>query len=75
MKETVRFKVYEKGVYGINNPTVFFVLNSQQLDGDYIVKADHKEVPFHLKSIQIEEKISIEACVGQAHVVELYYKV
>ncbi|WP_405315242.1 glycosyltransferase [Faecalibacillus faecis] len=74
MKETVRFKVYEKGVYGINNPTVFFVLNSQQLDGDYIVKADHKEVPFHLKSIQIEEKISIEACVGQAHVVELYYK-
>ena len=46
MKETVRFKVYEKGVYGINNPTVFFVLNSQQLDGDILLKQIIKKFLF-----------------------------
>lgn len=74
MKDTIKFKVFEKGVYGIKNPTCYFVIESQRLKGDFIVKADNIEIPFNLRSVQIENKLCISASINDRKNIELYYK-
>ena len=71
---TVKFDICDKGVYGLKNPTVIIVLIRQNLDGDYVLYADGKEIKYSIRNVQIENKIAIKAPVGDCAVVTLAYK-
>ncbi|MEQ3038629.1 glycosyltransferase family 2 protein [Thomasclavelia ramosa] len=70
----IKFKVYEKGVFGIKNPTAIIVLNSQNLQGNYNLFIDNKKVAYTVKSIQIENKMVLASSVGKGKKVVLEYE-
>lgn len=70
----IKFKVYEKGVFGIKNPTVIIVLESQNLPGDYNLLIDGRKVDYTVKSIQIENKMVFSSSVGKGKNIVFEYE-
>ena len=70
----IKFKVYEKGVFGIKNPTVVIVLNSQNLQGSYNLFIDGKKVDYSVKSVQIENKMVFSSSVGTGKKIVFEYE-
>ena len=71
--KTVKFKIYDKGIFGIKNPTAIIVLEKQNLNGDYFLYADGNSIKYNLRTIQIENKIVFEGSVGSYRNIELVY--
>ncbi|MBM6840539.1 glycosyltransferase [[Clostridium] spiroforme] len=71
--KTVKFKIYDKGIFGLKNPTAIIVLDKQNLNGDYFLFADGKRIKYSLRTVQIENKIVFEGSVGSYRNIELVY--
>lgn len=71
--KTVKFKIHDKGIFGIKNPTAIIVLEKQNLNGDYFLYADGNSIKYNLRTIQIENKIVFEGAVGSYKNIELVY--
>lgn len=71
--KTIKFVIHDKGIFGLKNPTAIIVLERQNLDGDYLLYGDGNQIKFNVRTVQIENKIVIEAPVGNCKTVVLAY--